>query len=83
MSKKKEIPELRPCPYCGHKPDIEVKGAGAKAIELTVFCTYCGASLGNGEIIESRIRLYWDRVEEQKNSLVERWNRREEDRCRR
>ena len=66
--------ELKPCPFCGGKANITTY-LGNKRI-VYIECDGCKAYMGHPRIMTSALKgkLYF----EDKNELIEAWNRRAE-----
>lgn len=77
---------LKPCPFCGHTPEIVLTGSGKNLQFDTktykIMCSYCGCSLHDGR--SCVVKLTYSPVngakadETELDKFIEDWNKRAE-----
>lgn len=80
--------DLKPCPFCGNKPEIKCTSSGIQSGEVNGFyrqyklwCPNCGCNTGRVSCVSFDYSPHTGlRADESKlNEAIKAWNRREED----
>lgn len=67
--------ELKPCPFCGEKPDdyiMTISGISRTKIEMYIVCRKCEIQ----KFIDIQSAVPFERLIEAHNKLIENWNTR-------